>query len=82
METVAQIGNDSFQPCARQIILRSATDMVPIAGTLIQIAEKVSAGLPLIVYQVQARLFEQFILAGPCDEKLCVSRHKCCRTHR
>ena len=46
--------------------------MVPVAGTLIQIAEKVSAGLPLIVYQVQAQLFGQFILAGPCDEKLCV----------
>lgn len=46
--------------------------MVPIAGTLIQIAEKVSPGLPLIVYQVHARLFGQFILAGPCDEKLCV----------
>lgn len=46
--------------------------MVPIAGTLLQIAEKVSPGLPLIVYQVHARLFGQFILAGPCDEKLCV----------
>lgn len=53
METVAQIVNDIFSCGLGRSFSGSATDMVPIAGELSQITEKVSPGLPLIVYQVR-----------------------------